>query len=180
MHSKLVLVGGLIGTALIAAACSSASPYGSAAGASSATPSSAPVAAHPSPVGPSSSPSAAAAGTTIKAGDSRLGTILVDANGRTVYLFLADSGTTSNCNSSGCVQYWPPVLTKGAPQAGPGATASLLGTTTRKDGTVEVTYAGHPLYYFISDTAPGQVTGQGINSFGAPWYVVSPSGMQIG
>ena len=58
--------------------------------------------------------------------------------------------------------------------------ASLLGTTTRKDGTTEVTYAGHPLYYFIADKQPGQVTGQGIDAFGGPWYVVSPSGAQIG
>ena len=72
------------------------------------------------------------------------------------------------------------MLTNGAPQAGSGVSASLLGTTSRKDGTTEVTYAGHPLYYFIADTQPGQVSGQGIDAFGAPWYVVSPSGMQIG
>jgi len=118
-------------------------------------------------------------GTTIQVASSRLGQILVDAKGRTVYLFLADSGTTSACNSASCVQNWPPVLTTGAPQAGPGASASLLGTTTRADGTTEVTYASHPLYYFIADKQPGQVTGQGIDAFGAPWYVVSPAGMQI-
>jgi predicted lipoprotein with Yx(FWY)xxD motif len=113
-------------------------------------------------------------------GNTRLGQVLVDGKGRTVYLFVADSGTQSNCNSSACVQYWPPVLTTGSPQAGPGASASLLGTTTRKDGKTEVTYAGHPLYYFISDAKAGDVTGQGINGFGGPWYVVSPAGMQIG
>ena len=82
---------------------------------------------------------------------TRLGQILVDGSGRTPYLFLADKGTQSACNSSACVQYWPPVLTSGAPKAGAGVTASLLGTTARQDGTTEVTYAGHPLYYFISD-----------------------------
>jgi len=97
-----------------------------------------------------------------------------------VYLFLADSSTTSNCNSASCVQYWPPVLTNGAPQAGAGLNASLLGTIRRSDGTTQVTYAGHPLYRFVSDKAAGDETGQGVNAFGAPWYVVSPSGAQIG
>jgi predicted lipoprotein with Yx(FWY)xxD motif len=110
---------------------------------------------------------------------TRLGDILVNSGGRTIYLFLADKGTKSSCNSSACVLYWPPVLTKGAPQAGAGVKASLLGTTRRADGTTEVTYAGHPLYYFISDKKPGDVTGQGINGFGGLWYVLSPSGMLI-
>src|SRR4029077_3163477 len=100
------------------------------------------------------------------------GQILVDANGLTVYLFVADKGTVSSCNSAACVQYWPPVLTKGAPQAGAGAAASLLGTIRRADGTTQVTYGGHPLYLFVSDKKAGDVTGQGINAFGAPWYVV--------
>ena len=117
---------------------------------------------------------------TIAVGSTRLGQVLVDSKGRTVYLFAADSGTKSTCNSSACVQYWPPVLTTGAPQAGTRVNASLLGTTTRPDGTTEVTYAGHPLYYFISDNKAGDVTGQGINGFGGPWYVVSPSGTRIG
>jgi len=71
------------------------------------------------------------------------------------------------------------VLTAGAPSAGAGADPALLGTTQRKDGTAQVTYAGHPLYYFITDKKAGDVTGQGINGFGGPWYVVSPSGRQI-
>jgi predicted lipoprotein with Yx(FWY)xxD motif len=176
MVSKLVITGSLVVAALVLAACGSGSGSGGYYGAAtSPTPSAAPVAYSPSPVA-----SAAATGTTIKAANSKLGQILVDADGRTVYLFVADSGTTSNCNSAGCVQNWPPVLTKGAPQAGPGVTASLLGATARKDGTTEVTYAGHPLYYFIADRQPGQVTGQGIDAFGGPWYVVSPSGTQIG
>ena len=180
MVGKLVITGAIVAAALLLAACGSGSGSGSGSGgyyaaASSPSPSTAPVSTYPSPA---SSP--AAAGTTIKAASSRLGQILVDANGRTLYLFVADSGTTSTCNSAGCVQNWPPVLTKGTPQAGAGVTSSLLGTTTRKDGTTEVTYAGHPLYYFIADKQPGQVTGQGIDAFGGPWYVVSPSGMQIG
>jgi len=109
-----------------------------------------------------------------------LGQVLVDSKGLTVYLFLADNSTTSNCNSASCAQYWPPVLTNGAPQAGAGLNASLLGTIKRSDGTTQVTYAGHPLYRFVSDKAAGDETGQGVNAFGAPWYVVSPSGAQIG
>jgi predicted lipoprotein with Yx(FWY)xxD motif len=171
MHSKLVLTGGLVAAAFIAAACS---PTGGSAGyygAPNPPPSGAPVVApSPSPAPP------VASGTAIAVGSTRLGQVLVDSSGRTVYLFLGDKGTTSSCNSAPCVQYWPPVLTNGAPQAGAGLNASLLGTTTRADGTTQVTYAGHPLYRFISDKKAGDVTGQGINAFGAPWYVVSPSG----
>jgi predicted lipoprotein with Yx(FWY)xxD motif len=68
-----------------------------------------------------------------------------------------------------CASYWPPLLTKGKPHAGPGVRASLLGTTKRKDGKLEVTYNHHPLYYFVGDRKPGQTTGQGLNQFGAPW-----------
>ncbi|HEY8798137.1 MAG TPA: hypothetical protein VIO85_09765, partial [Candidatus Dormibacteraeota bacterium] len=104
-----------------------------------------------------------------------LGKILVDGNGMTVYLFVADTGTASTCYTS-CATIWPPVLTTGAPKAGAGAQASLLGTTARTDGTTEVTYAGHPLYYFIKDKKPGDTTGQGVNGFGALWWVLAPSG----
>jgi predicted lipoprotein with Yx(FWY)xxD motif len=176
MHSKLVFATGLMAAALVAAACGSSSTAATAASSPTpASPSVAPV------VSPSANPTpAVATGTTIDVGGTRLGQVLVDGKGRTLYLFAADSGGKSACNSSACVQYWPPVLTTGAPQAGQGVTSSLLSTTTRQDGTIEVTYAGHPLYYFISDKKAGDVTGQGINGFGAPWYVVSPSGMQIG
>jgi predicted lipoprotein with Yx(FWY)xxD motif len=176
MHSKLVFATGLMAAALVAAACGSSTT-------AAITPSSAPPVSPTVPpvVAPSASPTPTlASGTTIGVESTRLGQVLVDGKGRTVYLFAADSGAKSACNSSACVQYWPPVLTAGAPQPGTGVNASLLGTATRQDGTTEVTYAGHPLYYFISDKKAGDVTGQGINGFGAPWYVVSPSGMQIG
>ncbi len=127
----------------------------------------------------SPSPSPAATGTTISvANDAKLGTILVDGKGMTVYLFVADTGTKSTCYTS-CANIWPPVLTGGAPQAGTGADKSLLGTTTRTDGKVEVTYAGHPLYYFIQDKKPGDSTGQGINGFGGLWWVLSVSGAAV-
>jgi predicted lipoprotein with Yx(FWY)xxD motif len=96
----------------------------------------------------------------------------------TVYLFVADKGTASTCYTT-CAQYWPPVLTNGAPIGGAGAQDSLLGTTKRTDGKVEVTYAGHPLYYFVQDTKPGQTTGQGVDGFGGLWWVLSPAGAAI-
>ena len=175
MKFKLVRAGGLVAAALIAAGCGTDAPYAAAPSPSPTYPPTvAPIATSPSPI-----PSPKASGKTISVANTRLGQILVGPNGRTIYLFLADSGTTSNCNSAGCVQAWPPVLTTGAPQAGAGVNASLLGTTRRRDGTAEVTYAGHPLYYFVSDTKAGDVSGQGINGFGGLWYVVSPSGRQI-
>jgi predicted lipoprotein with Yx(FWY)xxD motif len=127
----------------------------------------------------SPSPSPAASGEKIAvATNAKLGQMLVDDKGMAVYLFVADSGTSSTCYTT-CATIWPPVLTTGAPQVGAGAQASLLGTTTRTDGKVEVTYAGHPLYYFVQDKAAGDATGQGINGFGGLWWVLSPSGTAI-
>jgi predicted lipoprotein with Yx(FWY)xxD motif len=128
----------------------------------------------------SASPSASAPAATVAvASNGKLGQILVDGNGRTLYLFEADKGTSSTCYGS-CASYWPPLLTGSAPQAGTGANASLLGTTKRTDGTTEVTYAGHPLYYVVTDHNPGDATGQGVNNFGAVWDVVGPDGNKIG
>ena len=122
------------------------------------------------------SPSSAAAGTKVSvANNAKLGPILVDDKGMTLYLFVKDTGTSSTCYDQ-CAQFWPPLLTTGTPQAGSGANQSLLGTTTRKDGKVEVTYAGHPLYYFVQDKAAGDITGQGVNGFGDLWWVVTPAG----
>ena len=132
-----------------------------------------------------SSPSAAASPSPGPTGEKiavatngKLGQILVDESGMTLYLFVADTGTASTCYTQ-CATIWPPVLTTGAPQAGSGAQASLLGTTTRTDGKVEVTYAGHPLYYFVQDKAAGDAKGQAINGFGGLWWVLSPSGAAI-
>lgn len=156
MQSKLVTIA-LGGMVLLAAAC----------GGSTSTSSTSP------------SPSPVATGTKIAvATNAKLGSILVDDKGMTIYLFVADTGKESTCYTN-CAAIWPPVLTDGAPQAGTGAQASLLGTTTRTDGKVEVTYAGHPLYYFVKDKAAGDVTGQGINGFGALWWVLAPSGAAI-
>jgi len=118
------------------------------------------------------------AAPVITAKSSSLGTFLVDAKGRTLYLWDADKGAMSTCNG-GCATEWPPLTTKVAPKAGTGVKASLLGTSKRSNGTLEVTYAGHPLYYFAGDTSAGQTTGQGSGSFGAPWWVVSPAGQAL-
>ena len=179
MHLKLVLTGGLATAAVLAAACGAGNPYAASPSAAPSDSSSGYPSVSPVAESPTASPSAQANGTTIAVSSTRLGRILAGPSGRTVYIFLADRGTTSSCNSAACVQYWPPVLTAGAPSAGAGANPALLGTTQRKDGTAQVTYAGHPLYYFITDKKAGDVTGQGINGFGGPWYVVSPSGRQI-
>jgi predicted lipoprotein with Yx(FWY)xxD motif len=107
------------------------------------------------------------------------GTALVDGAGRTLYLFEADTGATSTCNGQ-CAQVWPPLLDTGTPiRASGDVQAGLLGTTTRADGTRQVTYHGHPLYYFMGDKKPGDAHGQGINRFGGGWYVVTPAGDKI-
>jgi predicted lipoprotein with Yx(FWY)xxD motif len=124
-------------------------------------------------------PSATASATTvISAKSSSLGTFLVDAKGRTLYLWDADHGAMSTCDGE-CAQDWPPLTTNAKPKAGAGVKASLLGTSKRADGTEEVTYAGHPLYHYAGDTAAGQATGQGSGAFGAPWWVVSPAGRAL-
>lgn len=114
----------------------------------------------------------------VSATSSKLGKILVDTTGRTLYLFLKDKGTASTC-SGACAAVWPPLVTQGKPQTGPGASAPLLGTTKRTDGKVQVTYHGHPLYFYAADHAPGDTTGQGLNQFGAEWYVLSPDGTKL-
>lgn len=108
----------------------------------------------------------------------KLGTILVDGKGRTLYLFAADTSTTSTCDGA-CAAAWPPLLSKGQPKAGSGAESKLLGTSKRSDGTTQVTYNKHPLYLFAGDTKPGQTNGQGLNQFGALWWVLDPAGKQV-
>jgi predicted lipoprotein with Yx(FWY)xxD motif len=120
----------------------------------------------------------AGGGARIATADHGLGAMLVDAQGKALYLWKADTGTASMCSGE-CAQDWPPVTTSGAARAGGGAKASLLGTTKRSDGTTQVTYAGHPLYRYAGDTQAGQVTGQGSNAFGAPWWVLAPGGAAI-
>lgn len=121
---------------------------------------------------------ASGAGATVALRKLKVGTALVDGRGRTLYLFEADKGSTSTCNGA-CASLWPPATTSGKPTAGPGVDGAKLGTTTRSDGTLEVTYNGHPLYRYAPDTKAGDATGQGLNQFGAPWYVLAASGNKI-
>jgi predicted lipoprotein with Yx(FWY)xxD motif len=118
------------------------------------------------------------AAATVSIRSTKLGPILVDAKGRTLYLFEADKTTKSTCDGA-CASAWPPLTVTGMPTAGTGVKASLLGTSKRNDGTTEVTYAGHPLYGYAGDTAPGDTTGQGLDQFGAEWYVLNAAGHKV-
>ncbi|MDQ6879118.1 MAG: hypothetical protein M3082_15795 [Candidatus Dormibacteraeota bacterium] len=128
--------------------------------------------------GGGAAPSSQSGAATISVGSSSLGQILVGGNGKTLYLFEADTGLQSTC-SGACVQAWPPLTTNGTPKAAGSASLSLLGTTARSDGTTQVTYSGHPLYYFVSDAKPGDTNGEGSTAFGAGWDVLSPTGAKI-
>jgi predicted lipoprotein with Yx(FWY)xxD motif len=120
----------------------------------------------------------AAAGATVAVADSSLGPILVDGQGRTLYLFEKDTGTASTCTAA-CASFWPPDETSGAPTPGSGAVAADLGTSKRSDGTLQVTYNGHPLYTYEGDSKAGETNGEGIDEFGAEWYAVSPAGQTV-
>jgi predicted lipoprotein with Yx(FWY)xxD motif len=159
---KLGIPTAAVAFALVAAACGSPHGYSAAgandSGAMEAT---------------TSAPS-----TSVALANGKFGRMLVDHAGRTLYLFEADKGTTSTCYDS-CAQAWPPLLTSGAPHAETGLVPSDLATTTRTDGKSQVTYHGHPLYYYVVDTKSGDVNGQDLNQFGAKWYVLDPNGNKI-
>ena len=109
----------------------------------------------------------------------KLGTILATGPKKmTVYMFEADKTSKSTC-SGACAVAWPPVIAKGSPSASGQAASADLGTTTRAGGIKQVTYKGHPLYYFIKDKDDGDAYGQGAHAFGADWYVLTPSGKKV-
>lgn len=116
---------------------------------------------------------------TVKVRTTKLGKVLVTSSGATLYLFEKDKRGKSAC-SGACAGNWPPLLTKGRAHAGRGVKASKLGTTRRGDGTTQVTYNGHPLYRFFKDAGkPGSAKGEGVDAFGAEWYVVGPNGAKV-
>jgi len=115
---------------------------------------------------------------TVGVANDSLGKILVNSQGRTLYLFKGDSGATSSCTGS-CAANWPPLLASGKPTVGSGANASVVSTSTRPGGKRQVIYNGHPLYLFKGDTKAGQSNGEGVNAFGASWFAVSPAGNQV-
>jgi predicted lipoprotein with Yx(FWY)xxD motif len=120
---------------------------------------------------------AAATTSSVNLRSTSLGKILVDGEGRTLYLFEADKRGMSNC-SGACLSLWPVLSSQGKPHAGPGVTAAKLGTTTTS-GKQQVTYNGHPLYYYAGDQKAGDTSGQGLNQFGAKWYVLAATGNKI-
>jgi predicted lipoprotein with Yx(FWY)xxD motif len=152
MRNRLLVLTVLVAAALLAAACGSSSP-GS--GGTSST-----------------SSSSASSGSALKTTQISGVTVLTSAKGFTLYWFVPDTATKSNCNGS-CAQIWPPV--KGPATAGPGVTGKL-GTITRSDGSTQATYDGHPLYTYTADTAPGQANGNGINANGGVWHELTASG----
>jgi predicted lipoprotein with Yx(FWY)xxD motif len=148
--------------ALVAAGCGGGG-YGGGDDSAAASPPPKTASGHPATVG------------TASEGD--LGTILVDSQGRTLYLFEKDSGTNSACFGA-CASAWPPLRDTGKPTVGGGLTAELVGTTSRSDGMPQVTYNGHPLYLFAGDEKPGDTEGQGSTAFGGAWLALNPSGDQ--
>jgi predicted lipoprotein with Yx(FWY)xxD motif len=161
-----------LGVALLAAACASSSSSSSSSAAAAAGSTSSASSA------PASASAAAAGATVITTRSGSDGTFLASGTGRTIYLWEADSMNKSTCSAS-CAKYWPPVTATGTVTASGGAMASDLSTITGADGSKQVTYKGHPLYYFTGDTSAGQTTGQGSDGFGAKWWLVSPSGTAI-
>jgi len=154
---------GLLG--LVAAACSSGTTStGSAQHASSSK--------------PAATGSAGMAAVSTSTASGVEGKFLVGSHGRALYMFEADENGKPTC-SGACAQAWPPDTVSGAPVAGSGVKPALLGTVKRPDGSRQVTYNGHPLYYFSGDTSASTAHGQGAKAFGSDWYVMSPSGVKI-
>jgi predicted lipoprotein with Yx(FWY)xxD motif len=129
------------------------------------------------PAGPSAAGSSASS-VTVKTQAGPAGSYLADASGRALYLFASDTRSTSSCTGA-CAAAWPPLTAKGSVTASDGAASSDIATITRPDGAKQVTYAGHPLYYFAGDSGAGQTNGQGVDGFGALWWLVAPSGQKI-
>jgi predicted lipoprotein with Yx(FWY)xxD motif len=167
-------VGGAVGAALLVAACSS--------GSSSTQAASSPAASSPAASSPAASAAggsaSASGGTVITTATSSGNTFLTDGSGRAVYLWAKDGKNMSACTGA-CAGAWPPVTATGTVTASGSATSSELGTITRSDGTKQVTYDGHPLYYFSGDSGAGTAAGQGSDGFGAKWWLVTPSGSDV-
>lgn len=152
------LAAALAGPALLLAACGgSGSTYGG---------------------GSSSAAQASGKSVTVETHSGGMGTYLTDGSGRSLYLFASDKGGKSTCSGS-CASTWPPLTAKGDAAASAGATSSMLGTTTRSDGSTQVTYGGHPLYYYAGDSTAGDTKGEGVVEFGATWWLVAPSGASL-
>jgi predicted lipoprotein with Yx(FWY)xxD motif len=155
----------LAAVALMAAACGGSSTPAASGGTTTTA------AAATTTSAPPATSAATGAGTVIKTASGSAGIWLTDQTGKTLYIYTKDTGTTSVCYSA-CATAWPPFTATGSVTVnGQFLDASLVGSTKRTDGTTQVTYGGHPLYYYVKDTAAGQITGQGV---GGVWYLLGP------
>ncbi len=171
MKRPLALAAAGVAALALLAGCGSSSS-------SSSTAASAP-ASTPTQSTATSTTAASSSAVAVQTKHGKLGTILAAGPKRlTVYLFEADKGTTSSC-SGACAKVWPPVTTEGKPTASGSAVSADLGTTMRSDGTEQVTYKGHPLYFYDDDKDSGDAYGEGSKAFGASWYVLKPSGSKV-
>ena len=175
MARHLVVTAALTATVALSA-CGSSKKSASTSSTGSATPAAAQTTSK------SSGPYSSSGGAAVTVGSKhakKLGTILAAGSKHlTVYLFEADHGATPTCTGA-CEQVWPPVKASGQVGTAGAAMTADLGTTTRPDGTKQVTYNGHPRYYFAKDGDSGDAYGQGIKSFGADWYALKPSGSKV-
>ena len=164
-HSRFAGTAGMAAVILLLAACGSTSSSSTASRAAAT-------------VSGNGQSTPAAPPSTVRTAKTSAGTYLVGPDGRAVYLWVADPKGSSICNGE-CAKAWPPLTTTAAPTGASGVSASELSTVTRSDGVKQVTYAGHPLYYFVGDAGAGTTTGQGTDGFGAKWWIVSPAGSAI-
>lgn len=174
MRNQTVGIIGAVGIGLVVGACSSSSSTTSPAASKAAA---APATTHAS--SPAATGQASGTATVSLAAISGIpGKVLVGNNGHTMYLFQGDKSGTSAC-SGACAAAWPPVTVSGAPEAGSGINQAQLVVIKRSNGTMQLAYNGHPLYYFTADRAAGTAHGQGLKAFGAEWYVVNASGTKV-
>ena len=187
MAKHLAVTAALTAAVALSACGSSKKSASTSSTSSAATPAAAQTTSGPS--GPYSSSGGSSASATTGSGGAavtvgskhakKLGTILAAGSKHlTVYLFEADHSSAST-STGACEQTWPPVRASGQVSTAGAAMAADLGTTTRPDGTKQVTYKGHPLYYYAKDGDSGDAYGQGIKSFGADWYALKPSGSKV-
>ena len=180
MRNQTAIIISAVGIGLVVGACSSGSSTTSSSPATTSPASSkaaAPATTHAS--SPAAAGQASGAATVSLAAISGIpGKVLVGSNGRTMYLFEGDKSGTSAC-SGACAAAWPPVTASGTPKAGSGINQAQLVAIKRPNGTMQLAYHGHPLYYFTADTAAGTAHGQGLKAFGSDWYVINASGSEV-
>ncbi|HET7429189.1 MAG TPA: hypothetical protein VFJ66_07040 [Gaiellales bacterium] len=168
MNRRYAMLGvaAVLSLALLAAGCGGGSAGGGGLYGSQTQPSTASAAATP------------AGAAKVGVGATKLGRVVVNSAGHTLYLFEKDSNGQSACDGA-CASYWPPLISTGSPVALNGVDQALVGTTKRADGSEQVTYAGHPLYLYVLDRKPGDTTGEGSMDFGAGWDALTPAGAKI-